>query len=159
MTSETKDTKDTKYRLVATDLDGTLLDHHHKITDRNAKIIQLLAANGIHVVLISGRMTSCMVDYENRLGIDMNMVCYNGAAAIGRKKDGRPILFHRPLPKNTMKIAIDFCNKMDLVLNVYAPDGKLYARCNTEEHMNLTIRYKRLTNCEFVYVKDYEIFR
>jgi len=148
-----------KYKMVASDLDGTLLDKNKQISNRNVKVIQELASRGVHVCLITGRMTGCVLDYEKRLGLDMHLVCHNGASGCGPKEDGRPLFFHRPVPKETANMIIDFVNKHDLVLNFYSRDGKLYARCKNEEQMNLTKRYTKLTNAQFTYVSSYEELR
>ena len=43
-------------RLAALDLDGTLLTDDHVVTDRSCEVLQELSAQGVVVVLISGRM-------------------------------------------------------------------------------------------------------
>ncbi|MFG0729081.1 sugar-phosphatase [Photobacterium damselae] len=43
------------YKLVALDMDGTLLNSEHKIAERNKQAISAARAKGVHVVLASGR--------------------------------------------------------------------------------------------------------
>jgi hypothetical protein len=74
-----------RYKLVACDMDGTLLNAEHKVSARNRAALQRLQAQGVHVVLCSGRMLRTLEPLESELGIDMNMVCYNGAMAVGEK--------------------------------------------------------------------------
>ena len=43
------------YKLLALDLDGTLTNSQKKISDRNRDVLQKAIAQGVHIVLASGR--------------------------------------------------------------------------------------------------------
>lgn len=62
-----------EYRVVATDMDSTLLNTEHKISARNLKALRDAHAKGIPVVFCSGRMAPCLFPYETELGIDIPM--------------------------------------------------------------------------------------
>ena len=57
-------------RMVAIDLDGTLLTDEKKILEEDRKAISEARRNGCRIVLCSGRTRSIMVDYIRDLGFD-----------------------------------------------------------------------------------------
>jgi len=44
-----------KYKMIALDLDGTLLNDEKTISDKNAYILEELHKQGIHIVIATGR--------------------------------------------------------------------------------------------------------
>ena len=56
-------------RLAALDLDGTLLTDDHVATDRSCEALQELSAQGVVVVLISGRMHRAILPISNQIGL------------------------------------------------------------------------------------------
>ncbi len=68
-----------KYKLVAIDLDGTLLDDHKKISKENIAAIQRLQDLGVVVVLASGRAFQGIKKYQPQLGVRGLAISYNGA--------------------------------------------------------------------------------
>jgi Cof subfamily protein (haloacid dehalogenase superfamily) len=69
-------------RLVATDLDGTLLDPHGQVTTRTARAVLAARANGIHVVPVTGRPPQAMWDLAAAAGLGPLGVCANGAVIV-----------------------------------------------------------------------------
>lgn len=49
------------YKLIAIDLDGTLLNSYGEVSNENKKAIQNVKSKGIEVVLTSGRMSSSVI--------------------------------------------------------------------------------------------------
>lgn len=45
-----------KYKLICIDMDGTLLDDNHNISDENYKAIKEAQKKGVMVVLCTGRL-------------------------------------------------------------------------------------------------------
>ncbi|WP_313141088.1 sugar-phosphatase, partial [Stenotrophomonas sp.] len=56
--------------LVAIDMDGTLLDPAHKLTERAKAAIAQARALGVHIVLTSGRPVSGLAPFLQELGIN-----------------------------------------------------------------------------------------
>ncbi|NIZ46552.1 Cof-type HAD-IIB family hydrolase [Entomospira nematocerorum] len=67
------------YKLVALDIDGTLLDSMHKIPEENRLIIQKLYQKDIEFVLVTGRPDALAKQYTEQLGIPPIIVGNNGA--------------------------------------------------------------------------------
>jgi Cof subfamily protein (haloacid dehalogenase superfamily) len=69
-------------RLVATDLDGTLLDPRGQITARTARAVAAARAKGIHVVPVTGRPPQATWDLAAAAGLGPLGVCANGAVIV-----------------------------------------------------------------------------
>ncbi|WP_434664519.1 sugar-phosphatase [Aeromonas sp. NJAU223] len=70
------------YKLIALDMDGTLLNPEGRITPRTHAAITAARAKGVTVVLTSGRPLEGMTPYLAELGLtgpDDYVICYNGA--------------------------------------------------------------------------------
>jgi Cof subfamily protein (haloacid dehalogenase superfamily) len=66
-------------RLVATDLDGTLLRSDLTLSERTAVALRTASAEGMLVALVTGRPVRWLRRVYDQLGIDIPAVCANGA--------------------------------------------------------------------------------
>ncbi|HLZ00498.1 MAG TPA: Cof-type HAD-IIB family hydrolase [Candidatus Angelobacter sp.] len=66
-------------RLVAIDIDGTLLDPHFQITARNLQALRAAHENGIEVLLATGRRHDYALPVARQLGFPAAMISSNGA--------------------------------------------------------------------------------
>ncbi|MGL4793898.1 MAG: HAD-IIB family hydrolase, partial [Aeromonas jandaei] len=69
------------YKLIALDMDGTLLNPQGQITPRTHAAITAARAKGVTVVLASGRPLEGMSRYLVELGLTGEhdyVICYNG---------------------------------------------------------------------------------
>ena len=66
-------------RLVASDIDGTLLDEKGRVSPEVLRTIAALEARGIPIVLVSGRAPRTARLIHEQLEITSPIVCYNGA--------------------------------------------------------------------------------
>lgn len=62
-----------RFKLVALDMDGTLLNNEHQISDENKKAIHNLIEQGTAVVLASGRLFESIYPYTLELGTDLQL--------------------------------------------------------------------------------------
>lgn len=76
-------------RLVALDVDGTLLDRHGRIPAANLDALQAAAARGIHLAVVTGRSQPFVLPAVHELPDPLILVVYNGAVA--RVRDGATI--------------------------------------------------------------------
>ena len=67
-----------KYRLVALDLDGTLLDSQLQIRSETIKVLDLVRAQGVQVMIVTGRHHVAAYPYWHQLGLDLPAICCNG---------------------------------------------------------------------------------
>lgn len=66
--------------LIASDVDGTLLDPMQRITDRTARVVERVLAQDIPFVLVSGRPPRWIPRVAEAAGLSGYAVCANGAA-------------------------------------------------------------------------------
>jgi Cof subfamily protein (haloacid dehalogenase superfamily) len=69
-----------RIRLVALDLDGTLVGDDLVLRPRVREAVAAARANGVAVTIVTGRMFAAARPFARALGIDGPMVCYQGAA-------------------------------------------------------------------------------
>jgi Cof subfamily protein (haloacid dehalogenase superfamily) len=66
-------------RLIATDIDGTLLDSRGHVSDDNARTVAEAAARGIEIVLVTGRRFDFARPIADALPCDLHLIVNNGA--------------------------------------------------------------------------------
>ncbi len=81
----------TRYKLIALDLDGTLLNSGLGLSDVNAEALRQAIDAGVQVVLATSRWYGLALRTAERLGIDTPLICSNGAI-VKRPSDGRELL-------------------------------------------------------------------
>jgi hypothetical protein len=92
---------DLPIRLVALDIDGTIVGEDLVLHERTIRAVAEARLRGVHVSIVTGRMTSSAAGFARRLGLDGPIVGYQGAIArLIRPGDDRRLgrlLWHRPL--------------------------------------------------------------
>lgn len=71
-----------RYRLMAVDIDGTLLDSSNRLTEGNIKAIRLGVEKGLIFVISSGRSIQGVKWIVEELGMDIPLIAYNGAMVV-----------------------------------------------------------------------------
>jgi HAD superfamily hydrolase (TIGR01484 family) len=66
-------------RLIATDLDGTLLRSDKTVSDRTLTTLRRIQAHGIPVILVSARQPRGVQLFAERMGVSGPAVCCNGS--------------------------------------------------------------------------------
>lgn len=122
-------------RLIALDLDNTLLEKDNEIHPKALGLLRSLAASGTVVTLATGRIYLSAKKYAEEIGGisscrsgGCKIVCYNGSLVT--EADGAP-LFSAFLPVNTMKKVVSFCKQRGLYCQFYK-DHKILVEKVTE---------------------------
>lgn len=129
---------DRRIRMVAVDLDGTLLTDRKEIGPRSAAALRAAAAAGVRVVLASARPACSARPYAASLGLDTPLVCYNGAL-VKERRGG--VLLSRPLPAETVADLAAFCAAGRLYAKVFLDDLFVVALA-TEETPRYAAAYR-----------------
>src|SRR5919106_6146849 len=66
-------------RLVASDIDGTILGHDGKISDRTVRAFQACRDAGVELVFVTGRPPRWLHPLQDQLGHTGRVICSNGA--------------------------------------------------------------------------------
>ncbi|MFD0671594.1 Cof-type HAD-IIB family hydrolase [Cohnella sp. GCM10027633] len=104
-----------KYKLLALDLDGTLLNDRSEISETNAEWIGRAVAAGITVCVSTGRGFVSALPYAEQLKLDTPMITVNGGE-IWTKKPAMPHEIHRRAPMDADKIVkmLDIATRRDV---------------------------------------------
>jgi Cof subfamily protein (haloacid dehalogenase superfamily) len=82
-------------RMVAIDLDGTLLNRSKQVSDQTVRALRCLPGSNVRVVIASARPPRSVRGFYRALGLDTLQINYNGAL-IWDEPAGRAV-FHRPM--------------------------------------------------------------
>lgn len=93
-------------RLIAVDIDGTLLNPQFQISEADLVALRDAHAHGVEVILVTGRRHTFALPIAQQLGFDLWLISSNGA--VTRSLAGET--FHRDLlPEQTCR---DLCRRM-----------------------------------------------
>jgi Cof subfamily protein (haloacid dehalogenase superfamily) len=91
-------------RLIALDIDGTLLDSESKISTANLRAIEAAAARGIEIALVTGRRFDFALPVASQIQCPLTMIVNTGALV--KSKDGATHLRHL-LPRATARAVLE----------------------------------------------------
>lgn len=81
---------DVRARLVAFDIDGTLLDSDNPVAGATAASLRELRKRGLEIVFVSSRPIASLVMLARAIGVDAHLIAYNGALV--RSVSGRQLI-------------------------------------------------------------------
>lgn len=91
-------------RLIALDIDGTLLGSNWKVSEANCAAIDAATRRGIEVALVTGRRYDFAMPVAEQIPAPLTMIVNNGAVV--RMKDGRTHVQHL-LPRSTARRVLE----------------------------------------------------
>ncbi|MDR1327594.1 MAG: Cof-type HAD-IIB family hydrolase [Heliobacteriaceae bacterium] len=138
--------KPSTIKMIATDIDGTIMMNNFECTPAVRQCIKELSQNGVKIVLVTGRMHSATTKVAEFFGLDTPIISFNGGLI--REQSGETL--HQTLldPAAARKI-IDWSLENDVHLNLYM-DDKLYGAEQNEAIMRYTCEREIPYNiCDF----------
>ena len=108
------------YRLIALDLDGTLLRSDHTVSARSRRVLAQAMAAGIHVTLASGRSYTSMRQWVEDLGVVDPVISYQGAVVTDPRSGARA--FQRLLAPELIEEVVRLARENALSLTIYCDD-------------------------------------
>lgn len=123
-------------RLVAIDLDDTLLDSGLKISPECVRVIREARQKGVLITLSTGRMYASALPYANQLEIDVPLITYQGAWV--KKSSSGEVLYYKPVPDDMAVEVMKYFESAgvhyhsyfqdELCMEVLSEEGQFYAR-------------------------------
>jgi hypothetical protein len=107
-------------RLVALDVDGTLVGKSLSISSAVKAALQRMQAAGITGCLVTGRMYRATLPFARELGFDAPLICYQGAAIIDPKTDA--VLEHRAVENEVVRELASLAERDRMHLQLYRND-------------------------------------
>ena len=105
------------YKLVAIDLDGTMLDSFGQVTENTKKVIQKTIEKGTDVIIASGRPIDSIKTIAKEIGSNKYFIAGNGALIYDIQKD--EILYEKYMNKQKVLEIIKICEENSIAYNVY----------------------------------------
>ncbi len=139
-------------KLIAIDLDGTLLNSEYEISSQDLKTLRKLNDIGIKIIPATGRRFSSAIPYVEKIPCDSLVILQNGALIID--KNSRDIFFHSEIDKDVLESIVDF-NKRFSLFPVYISSFRVGGRIFLMDNLK---KYKILNKYLSKNVGDIEIF-
>ncbi len=116
------------YKLLAIDLDGTLLNSYGEVSENTKKALKKAKEKGTEIVLSSGRPISSTESLAVELGVDNYLISGNGAAVYDIQN--QKILYDRFLTKEQVLNIARMCEENSFFYNVYTEDEVIASSLN-----------------------------
>ncbi|WP_010248281.1 Cof-type HAD-IIB family hydrolase [Acetivibrio cellulolyticus] len=108
------------YKMIAIDLDGTLLNSNKEISKENEKCIKLAIEKGIKVVICSGRIYPGAKIYAEQVSLVEPLIVCNGAVIRDLKTD--EVYYANLLSKEDCNRVIDILHSEGIYFHTYIDD-------------------------------------
>ncbi len=128
-------------KLLALDLDGTLLDDSQNISQKNIDALRKAEEKGVNIVIATGRTNLGAEDIFRQLELKEFLIAYNGALIKNMKEN--KVIKHLPLPMQQTHKILEYVKKENLYVNLYL-NNKVYANKAGKE----LDYYKNIMNIE-----------
>lgn len=138
-----------KYKIMAVDMDGTLLNDKDEITPRTEEAIKSLVDKGVVFTLCTGRPLQGIKRYIDQLRLDCPVITYNGAVIV-HSKTGQ-ILFSQDMDTAEARRVYNLAKEKNAMFIVWS-QNRLYASELSEK----TEFYEDITSTKAALLEDFE---
>ena len=105
------------YKLVAIDLDGTMLNSYGMVTENTKQVIKNTINKGTEVIIASGRPIDSIKTIAKEIGSENYFIAGNGALIYDIKKD--EIIYEKFMNKQKVLEIIKICEENSIAYNIY----------------------------------------
>lgn len=109
------------YKLVCIDMDGTLLNSKHEVSERNREALKKAIEKGVHIAISTGRVFPSARIYGNIIGVNAPLICSNGSYIKDNNTD--EVIFKSTLDRETYFKICDIIKKYKFLAYVDSTDG------------------------------------
>jgi len=136
-------------KLIASDIDGTLLSSDKKLLDSTREAIKWAKEIGICFVLSTGRSVVAIKELINELGLTGPMITYNGALVVDAQSD--KVIYKAGLSAEAARKIIDFGLSIDTTMCIWS-NNIFYSNKNNER----TDMYQNFSTMPPTVLTDFE---
>ncbi|MBZ2174199.1 Cof-type HAD-IIB family hydrolase [Schnuerera sp. xch1] len=115
-----------KYKLIAIDMDGTLLNSNDEISERNKMILSKAIGQDIFIILATGRIFRSALHYSEYIGIRNPIIACNGAMIVSN--DGDKIIYENAIKTELSKEIIRLAEENNIYYHFYDRDTFYYKK-------------------------------
>lgn len=108
------------YRLLACDLDGTILEHNRHISERVRRAISLARERGVQIALVTGRSFQSALPYARLIDVHLPLICYQGGLI--QHPDTGETLYRASLARELAQETIELSQARGWQLLLYTTD-------------------------------------
>lgn len=108
------------YKLVAIDLDGTLLNSYGQVSEKNKEALLKAKKKGIEIVIASGRSQNSVKNIALDVGGENYIICGNGSLIYDLKNE--VIIYDKFINKKKALQIIEICEQNSIFYNIYTED-------------------------------------
>ncbi|CAI6078897.1 Cof-type HAD-IIB family hydrolase [Cohnella sp. JJ-181] len=135
------------YRLIAIDLDDTLLNDELEVTEATRSALAEAVSRGVHVTLATGRMFASAKQTAAQVGLNVPLITYQGSLV--RNLLDERTLYERAVDLEAVRKLYDFTRERGLHLQTYIGD-KLYSFDNGDR----LAAYAKQSNIPYIVEPD-----
>ncbi|MEW9698551.1 Cof-type HAD-IIB family hydrolase [Paenibacillus sp. SI8] len=110
-----------KYKLIALDVDGTLLNDQHLLSEQTKETIQDIHDQGCHIVLCTGRAPASTLPILQELGLEGTMITHNGAATVHADERGQSLVNEVAFTLGEIQPMLDYVRREGIHFDVCTP--------------------------------------
>jgi len=133
------------YKVLALDLDGTVLNSENRISGELRDTIQALQQY-VHVVLVTGRHHTAAKPYYAELELTSPIICCNGTYVYDYALQA--VIRHNAIGKDHAREFIHTAEAHGLKLVMYVQDAMLYSRSQPVAYMDRLLRWAETVQIE-----------
>ena len=126
-----------RYRLIAADIDGTLLNPARELEKETIEAVRKCMERNVYFVLSSGRMPPALKSIAEQLNVNAPAVCYNGGAVVDLRNG--ETLYSTPVPLALAREIAQACEGLGLYLHAFVHGSYI-----APYYCSLTQSYERL---------------
>ncbi|MEK3734321.1 Cof-type HAD-IIB family hydrolase [Paenibacillus sp. FSL M8-0334] len=104
------------YKLVALDVDGTLLNDEHEMTERTKNTVMEAARQGIEIVLCTGRGPQNSIPFMESMGLEGYVISHNGAATV--EVATRTIVHQFEMDRGGLTPFMEYCREQGIHFDI-----------------------------------------
>lgn len=133
-----------KYKLIVSDMDGTLLGDNHKITEENKIALNKALQKGVKVVPASGRIYNSAREHFDFLDINTPLIACNGA--IIKETKTNKLIYKNNIPNDICWKIIDIFEKNKMYYQLYSENTMMCKNLSKEDQIKTRERLKNFFN-------------
>lgn len=145
-----------KYKMIAIDMDGTLLNDKKEVSQNNKLAIKRASELGVKIVVCTGRIFTSARFYASLIETPAPIVASNGAYI--REKDENKIIYKKTIDKDLLYKLVDLIENYSIYPHLYTSE-KIY----TKKIINFSSNYDKWNRMvpenervKIVIVKDFK---